>query len=229
MKKQIVTILTVITLLSVVPITAATAAQKKPPEVSSDGLHLIPNTKVWAAYGNPDVALDKYSKVMILDCYVDFVKDWVHDYNLNEVGLAGRVSDKDADEIKKRLADEFKKVFTKVMTDEGYAVVDDVGPDVLLLRPALVNVDVTAPDLRTSGFNRTLINSAGGMTLFLELYDSASSTLLVRVLDPQADNTGFAQTANRVTNKAAADRILRNWAELLAKHLGEVKQQTKGQ
>lgn len=222
MKKQIATIFAAITLLFVVPITAATAAQKKPPEVSSDGLHLIPNTKVWAAYGNPDVALDKYSKVMILDCYVDFVKDWARDYNLNEVGLSGRVTNKDADKIKKLLADEFQKVFRKVMTDEGYAVVDDVGPDVLLLRPALVNVDVTAPDLMN--FSRTLINSAGGMTLFLELYDSASSTLLVRVLDPQADNTGFAQTANRVTNKAAADRILRNWAELLAKHLGEVKQ-----
>jgi len=37
-----------------------------------------------------------------------------------------------------------------------------------------------------------------------------------------ADDEGFAQRANRVTNKAAADRMLRHWAELLAKHLGNV-------
>jgi hypothetical protein len=36
----------------------------------------------------------------------------------------------------------------------------------------------------------------------------------------------MAQPANRVTNKAAADRILRDWAQLLATRLGEVKQET---
>ena len=61
------------------------------------------------------------------------------------------------------------------------------------------------------------------MTLYMEMYDSATSTLIARVVDPQADNEGFAQRANRVTNKAAADRMLRHWAELLAKHLEEAK------
>lgn len=199
-------------------------AKDKLPEVSSDGLNLVPKTKVYAAYAKSGATFDQYTKVKILGCFVDFVKDWERHYNLNEVGLSGRVSDKDADEIKQRLAAEFNKVFTKELTDKGYAVVDDVGPDVLLLRPALINVDVVAPDVGKAGFTRTLIRSAGQMTLYLELYDSATSTLLARVIDPQADDSGFAQEANRVTNKAAADRILRNWADLLAKHLGDVTQ-----
>jgi hypothetical protein len=62
------------------------------------------------------------------------------------------------------------------------------------------------------------------MTLYLELYDSASSTLLARVIDPQAGRQGGV--ANRVTNTAEADRILRRWAELLSQHLGEVKQES---
>jgi hypothetical protein len=66
------------------------------------------------------------------------------------------------------------------------------------------------------------------MTLFLEMYDSTTGTLLARVIDPQADRDSFAQQASRVTNKAAADRILRDWADLLAQHLGEVKADTAG-
>jgi acetone carboxylase gamma subunit len=206
----------------------AFAAKDELPEVSSDGLHLIKGSKVRIAYARPGATLSKYTKVIILDCYVDFVKDWQRDYNMNEVGLSGRVSDKDAEDIKKHLAEEFKKVFSEQLAKKGYPVVEEAGPDVLILRPALINVDVTAPDIATSSRSRTWIKSAGGMTLFLELYDSTTGTLLARVIDPQADRDSFAQQASRVTNKAAADRILRDWADLLAKHLGEVKADTAG-
>jgi hypothetical protein len=102
-------------------------------------------------------------------------------------------------------------------------VVDETGPDVLLLRPAIINLYIEAPDVR-SGFSRVIVDSAGQMTLYMELYDSATSTLLARVVDPQADDKAFAQVANRATNKVAADRIIKNWASLLSAHLSDVKQ-----
>jgi hypothetical protein len=74
-----------------------------------------------------------------------------------------------------------------------------------------------------AGFERTVVRSAGQMTLFLELWDSATNTLLARVLDAQADNSAFAQPANRVTNAAAADRILSDWAHELRERLDEVR------
>jgi len=203
------------------------AGKEKLPEISKDGLHLIKDSKVAVAYAKPGASLDPYTKIKILDCFVDFKKDWQRDYNLNEMGLNGRVTDKDAEAIKKGLAAEFNKVFTDELTKSGHAVVDEVGPDVLLLRPALINVDVVAPDISRAGMSRTFVRSAGSMTLYMEFYDSATSTLLARVADPQADDRGIAGDANRVTNKAAADRILRYWAELLAKHLSEVKETTK--
>jgi hypothetical protein len=64
-------------------------AKDKLPEVSSDGLHLVKHAKVEAAYLKPGATLDKYSKVKILDCYVQFRKNWEREYNLNEVGLEG--------------------------------------------------------------------------------------------------------------------------------------------
>jgi hypothetical protein len=207
---------------------SVTASKSKTelPEVSSDGLHLLKNTKVAVAYAKPGATLEPYTRIKLLDAFVDFRKDWQRDYNMEEIGLSGRISDKDAEAIKAGLAAEFKKIFTEELTKQGHEITDEVGPDVLLLRPALLNVDVTAPDTMSSGMGRTWIQSAGQMTLYMELYDSATSTLLARVVDPQADREGMAQPANRVTNKAAADRILRDWAQLLATRLGEVKQDT---
>ena len=122
------------------------------------------------------------------------------------------------------MAEEFRKEFTKVIGDKGYPVVDEVGEDVLLVRPAIINLDVTAPDLMTANMGMTVVRSAGSMTLYLELYDSATSELLARVIDAKADNRGIAQRANRSTNKAAADRIIKGWASELADHLGDVKE-----
>jgi hypothetical protein len=203
-------------------------AKEELPEVDSDGLHLVKSSKVRAAYIKPGTDLSQYSKVMLIDCYVDFVKDWEKNYNLDQIGLSGRIRDKDAEAIKKRLAEEFNKVFTKELTEKGFPVVDAAGPDVLLLRPALINVDVAAPDIMTAGIQNTYVRSAGAMTLYMEMYDSATSTLIARVVDPKADDDGFAKQANRVTNKAAADRILRYWAGLLAKHLDDEAHKNAG-
>ena len=206
--------------------TSTAWAKEKLPEVSKDGLHLLKHTKVRIAYAKPGASLEKYSKVKILECFVQFKKNYERDYNLNEVGLSGRITDKDINTIKTRLAAEFKKEFTKVLTKAGHEVVDDVGPEVLLLRPAIINLDVTAPDTMRADFSTTVVASAGQMTLYMELYDSASSELLARVIDPQAGRD--SGIANRVTNKASADQILRHWADLLSKHLGDVKQPAPG-
>jgi hypothetical protein len=126
--------------------------------------------------------------------------------------------------MKSGLAAEFKKVFTRELQDRGgYQVVDTAAPDVLVLRPALLNVEVNAPDLMDPGIGATIVRSAGQMTLYLELWDSATNTILARVMDAKADNTQIAQPANKVTNTAAADRILQEWAQELRKHLDSVR------
>lgn len=210
--------------LSLISVSSAWAKETESlPEVSKDGLHLLKDTKARVVYAKPGATLEPYTKVMLVDCFVAFRDDYQHDYNLDQMGLSGRITDKDIEKIKENLADEFKKKFTEVLTKSGHPVVDETGPDVLLLRPAIINLYIEAPDVR-SGFSRVIVDSAGQMTLYMELYDSATSTLLARVVDPQADDKAFAQVANRATNKVAADRIIKNWASLLSAHLSDVKQ-----
>ena len=209
--------------------TPVALAKDKLPEVSSDGLHLLKNTKVRIAYAKPGMSLDKYTEVKLLDCFVQFKKNWQRDYNMDEVGLDGRVTDRDSDQIKKRVATGFNKVFTKELTNAGHSVVDEVGPNVLLIRPAIINLEVNAPDTMRAGMGATFVASAGQMTLYMELYDSSTSTLLARVIDPEGGRQGgFAMRANRATNNEEASRIFRHWAKLLNGHLADVKTNSSG-
>ena len=143
--------------LSLMSVSAAWSKESKSlPEVSEDGLHLLKDTKARVVYAKPGATLEPYSKVMLVDCFVAFRDDYKHDYNLDQMGLSGRITDKDIEKIKDTLADEFKKKFTEVLTKDGHAVVDEAGPDVLLLRPAIINLDITAPDVRAS-FSRVIV------------------------------------------------------------------------
>jgi hypothetical protein len=61
------------------------------------------------------------------------------------------------------------------------------------------------------------------MTLYLEFYDSVTSSILGRVVDRKnARDNGMMQMTSRVTNKAEADRLFRKWAGLLIAKLDSV-------
>jgi hypothetical protein len=186
------------------------------PDTTTEGLKRIDSKKADVVYWQDGATLEGYQRIGLLDCYVAFRKDWERDQNRNRQSLGNRVSDEDMERIKKDLAAEFRKVFTKELTEKGgYEMTATGGADVLILRPAIINLDVLAPDLDNLGRVENFVSSAGAMTLYLELYDGATGALIARIIDERDDNRGFAQRANSVTNKAAADRILRTWADAL--------------
>ncbi|MGO9037538.1 MAG: DUF3313 family protein [Steroidobacteraceae bacterium] len=209
---------------------SAARAADSPPEMSSDGLRLQKDTGTRVIYVRPGAKFGKYDKVAILDCLVEFDKNWQSNYNSQQVDPSAFVSTDDMNRIKKELAEEFKKVFAKVLqANGGYQVVDSAAPDVLVLRPAIINLRVTQPDLMTPGVDMTVIRSAGSMTLYLELWDSMTNTILARAMDAQADQgLGGPQVASSVSNTMAADFILRQWAGALRKALEATRAQSAG-
>ena len=197
-------------------------AQESVPQVTAEGLQLQTSKDARLFYLRPGATFDQYDRVAILDTLVEFSEDWQRDYNANVRGLQGRVTTQDMDRAKADVAAAFKEVFTEeLQKDGGYQVVDNAGPGVLILRPAIINLQVTAPDLMSSNFRTTIVRSAGEMTLYLELWDSATDTILARIMDPQEDESfgGMGQRASRVTNKAAMEDILKDWARKLREHL----------
>jgi hypothetical protein len=214
-----------ISIFLVLLLAATTAAAKANfPAVSHDGLHLMPDTKLRAVYMKPGADLSQYDKIALLDTYVAFRKNWEREHNEDET-FDQRVSAKQMKEIRDRVSKAFAKEFTKVLSTEGgHQIVTGAGDGVLILRPAIINLDVTAPDLMTAGMSETAVASAGSMTLYLELYDGKTQAIIARIIDAEAaDNAGLAEVANRVTNTADFDRVVRRWAEILNKHLAQLK------
>jgi hypothetical protein len=195
----------------------ASAAKNELPAVSPDGLKLMPKTKVSAVYLRDGADFSGYDKVAILDCFVAFRKNWQRDTNNQSTS---KVSDSDVIRIKTELAQEFKAVFSKQLTAKGQTVVPTDGPGVLILRPAIVNLDIAAPDTMSAGRSTTYSESTGQATLFLELYDGVSNELLARVLDvEQAGTESTIYIRNGVTNRADAQRMMAKWANLLGTYL----------
>ena len=209
MRMRIAVLLLVLPALAVVH--AARAADKLP-ETTPEGLVLQKKTKLEVVYLRPGVNFSGYDKVALLDCAVAFRKDWQRDQS-----PALQIGKKDMDNIRALLAAEFKKIFVDELTSGGYQVVDFGAADVLVLRPAIINLDVTSPAAaQPAGMGGTLSASAGQATLYLEAYDSVTNEILARVVDPEAGrDTGMIQMQGAVTNKVEADRILKKWAGIL--------------
>lgn len=200
------------------------AADDDIPEFTHDGLQRVIDSRAALAYIKPGADFSTYDRFMILDCYVAFKKDWQKDYNRDQRSVSGRVTEKDMERIRNDMAELFREVFIEELSEkEGYEVVDAPAGNVLLIRPAIIDLVATAPDTLSAGRTYTFVDSAGAATLFLELYDSVSGEILARAIDRKADRShGTMQWANRVSGRADAKRILRTWADWLRERMDEI-------
>jgi hypothetical protein len=118
-------------------------------------------------------------------------------------------------------------VFTEELETAGYQLADGRAEDVLIVKAAIIDLDVNAPDTRSAGRSSSFTTSAGSMTLYLELYDSETDDLLAKALDPTADRgTSFMQWQTSVANKAAAKRMMKPWAKALREGLDSSREST---
>jgi hypothetical protein len=196
-------------------------AQQERAEFTIEGLQLVEDTKLALVYAQPGIDLGRYKRILLDDPYIAFKKNWQRDQNRLQ---AGWITTDDMTKIKLELSSLFMDVFSETLEEGGYELVLESGEDVLLIQPAIINLDVVAPDTSSPGIKRTYSETAGEMTLYMELYDSVSGELLAKVLDRQEDRrTGFFEWQNRVTNRAAANRILQIWARVLKEGLDDAR------
>jgi len=194
------------------------------PETTIEGLKLVENPKQMAyVWAQPGADLSQYERVYITEPLVAFKKNWQREQNRGHI----KVRSSDIERIKNNVAGLFLEVLTEELGKGGYTLANERAEDVLLVRPAIIDLDVTAPDVRTTARSQTFTTSAGSMTLYIELIDSETGDMLAKALDRKADrDTGTMQWQTGPANRAAALRIMRPWAEALREALDEARELT---
>ena len=80
-----------------------------------------------------------YNRIWLQDATVAFKKNWQRDQNRS---YSLKVRDSDMEKIKSEVATVFREVFTKELLDGGYEMAEEAGEDVLIVIPAIVDLDV---------------------------------------------------------------------------------------
>jgi len=191
-------------------------------EASQQFENLVPvgDPQVAVAYIDPNADFSVFKRAMILDTFVSFRSGWERDQRRGTRGT--RISSRDMDRIKSRVSELFNSVFIEVLeADDGFEVVGEADYDVLLIRAAIIDLDVTVPDNMSAGRSRTYTANSGAATLFIELYDSVSGQIIGRAFDRQGARNAntMMRWTTRASNTADARRVFRGWANTLREFL----------
>ena len=199
--------------------------KKTLPETTVEGLVRVPNPERMAVvYAEPGANLSQYNRVYLVEPYVAFKKNWQRDQNR---GYVNKVSTNDMNRIKANVAELFMEVFTTELQEGGYELATERAEDVLIVKPAIIDLDVNAPDIMSAGRTRTYAQNAGSMTLYIELYDSATDDILAKALDAKADRqSAFMQWQTGPANRAAGKRMMKPWAKALVDALDDAHRGT---
>jgi hypothetical protein len=184
---------------------------------SWDGLVEVKPKRLDAAYLMPGADFRQYTKLMVDPVEVAFRKDWMKSVN-DSVSMSQRVTQEDAEKIAAAAREGFDEVFNEAFKAKGLEVVTAPGPDVLRVRPGVIDLYIAAPDKMSSGRSRTYTVEAGEATLFIEVLDSTTGALLGRALDRRSTrNTGRVSVTNSVTNRADFKALFKQWADICVK------------
>jgi hypothetical protein len=185
-----------------------------------ENLETVEGAKAALVEIDPNADFGVYKRVALLDTQVAFRSGW--ERSQRKAGSRVGVSQDEIERIRTGVADLFQEVFTEVLeANDGYEIVDVAGEDVLLIRPAIIDLNISAPDTGGSFSSRTYSNNTGTATLYVELFDSVSGQILGRAADRQTiRNAGdrFYWTTS-ASNTADARRLLGEWAQALRNFL----------
>ena len=188
-------------------------------EVTFDGLTRMEGTIMDAVWALTDIDLTAYSKVMFEGIGVEY-REVSGPYS----GRAGSTTARRRSQSEFRLHPDTRALFEEeiagafreeMASSEVFEIVEEAGPEVLLVRGGLLDVVSRVPP-ETVGRSRIFIDSVGEATLILEIRSSVSNSIYARAVDRRAAQTGATMTeSNRVTNRAEVRRLGRRWGRML--------------
>jgi len=189
-------------------------------DVTYDGLHEVKGGAADSAWMRPGSDISQYSKIMLQNVGVEYRPggEAGRTFHSRSQGGPFEVTARQRAEFEKEMRDAFREELAK---SERFELVDEAGPEVLLIRGALLDVVSYVPP-EPVGRSEVFLSQVGEVTLVMEIRDSITQTALVRAVDRRAaERSGEFIRSNRVTNRAEVRRLAKSWARLLRTRLDE--------
>ncbi len=196
--------------------------QAAPEDMSYDGLYPVDGTRVTQAWARADLDLRSYNKILLQGAGIQYRPVKSAGYR----GMAGRsgknefpLDEQQKERVAAAASEAFRGELAKIKSLE---IVTEPGPDVLIVRGALLDVVSRVPP-EPVGRGNTYLDSVGEATLVIELADSQSGSVLVRAVDRRAaQQTGWMTESTSVTNAAEVRRLFSSWARMVRTALEEL-------
>ena len=188
-------------------------------EMSFDGLYPVKGGYADAAWARPDSDISQYSKIVLQGAGIEYRPggESGRTYHSMRSGEHFEITDAKKERLQELLTEAFHKELGK---SEHFTIVEEAGPDVLLIRGALLDVVSFVPP-EPIGRGEIFLSRVGEATLVLEIRDSTSGAILARAVDRGAAEDaarGFTRS-NRVMNTSEVRQLASAWARKLRESL----------
>lgn len=207
--------LALITVLGTACATNLTIDTSADAEVSYDGLYPVEGTRVSKAWARRDVDLSGYNKIMLEGVGIQYRPVKKRAGTRSGGGTEFPILPERKEELREVLREGFVAELAKT---DRFEIVSEPGPDVLLIRGALIDVVSHVPPER-AGRSDVYLSSVGQATLVLEVIDSQSESVLIRSVDRRAAETMGGIRSNSATNRSEVRRLAGRWGSSLREGL----------
>lgn len=188
-----------------------------------DGLFPVRNSGADEAWARPDIDLSIYRRVRFVGAGVQYRPGGETSRSMRARSRSDtffEISPEGREAFEQIVAGAFLE---QLEASEVFELVEEDGPDVLLVRGALLDVVSFVPP-ESVGRTEVFLRSVGEATLMLELRDSMSNTVLARSVDRRAAESpgggrGDLNWSNPVSNSQEVRRLARRWATSLREGL----------
>ncbi len=202
---------------------APTIDMSEDAELSFDGMRPILNSRAAKAWAKPGLDLTVYTKIKLQGAGIEYRPGGQSGRTMSSRSRGGPF------EMTEDQKARFQSIAVEVALEElgkseRFTLVDEVGPEVLIVRVALLDVVSFVPP-QTAGRSEVFLSSVGEATLVLELRDSITDAILARAMDRRAagDRSGTMMSrSNSVTNTTEVRRLMRRWMSGLRERLDEL-------
>jgi Protein of unknown function (DUF3313) len=196
------------------------AADRPPEEITPDGLVRVPSRSVGGVYRAPDATFTQYQRLILEPPTISFIEDWAEKHP--------KVSAADMARIRAESVKMFREEFARELVRRSpYKFADEPAPDVLLVVPAIEELDFAAPDVGSEAFTRTYTPVRPvTMKVTGELRDAQTGKLVGRVImyrPPERYPNNDMRIADRTANAHEQRLVFAEWSRLVREALNVAK------